>query len=109
MSPAERMFFLFIALHLMQNPIGWCCGWLKIPELALRIFSQSQHQMSRQRHFASSARVFLGFWFISGHRIFVTTPHYFNLSSYQFGGEKCTAPCLQGVSKEFVLIAKAME
>ena len=24
-------------------------------------------------------------------------------------GEKCTAPCLQGVSKEFVLIAKAME
>ena len=22
-------------------------------------------------------------------------------------GEKCTAPCLQGVSKEFVLIAKA--
>ena len=24
-----------------------------------------------------------------------------------FNGEKCTAPCLQGVSKEFVLIAKA--
>ena len=27
-------FFLFIALHLMQNPIGWCCDWLKITELA---------------------------------------------------------------------------
>ena len=43
---------------------------------------QPQHQMSHQRHFASSARGFLGFCFISGHRIFVTTPHYFDLSSY---------------------------
>ena len=28
------VFFLFIALCLMQNPIGWCCGWLEITELA---------------------------------------------------------------------------
>ena len=27
---------------------------------------------------------FLGFCFISGHRIFVTTPHYFDLSSHHF-------------------------
>ena len=38
--------------------------------------------MSRQSHFASSARGFSCFCFISGHRIFVTTPHYFDLSSY---------------------------
>ena len=38
--------------------------------------------MARQSHFASSARGFSCFCFISGHRIFVTTPHYFDLSSY---------------------------
>ena len=86
MSPAEQLFFLFIALHLMQNPIGWCCGWLKIPELARRIFRRARHQMSRQRHFASSARGFFGFCFISGHRIFVTTPQHFDLSSYKKRG-----------------------
>ena len=37
-------FFLFIAFRLMQNPIGWCCDWLKIPELARGILSQSQYQ-----------------------------------------------------------------
>ena len=44
MCPAEQLFFLFIALRLMQNPIGWCCDWLKIPELARGILSQSQYQ-----------------------------------------------------------------
>ena len=34
MSPAEQLFFLFIALCLMQNPIGWCRVWLEITELA---------------------------------------------------------------------------
>ena len=38
--------------------------------------------MARQSHFASSARGFSCFCFISGHRIFETTPHYFDLSSY---------------------------
>ena len=31
--PAEQLFFLFIALRLMQNPIGWWCDWLEITEL----------------------------------------------------------------------------
>ena len=44
---------------------------------------QTRHQMARQSHFASSARGFLGFCFISSHRIFVTTSHYFDLSSYK--------------------------
>ena len=44
MFPAEQLFFLFIALRLMQNPIGLCCDWLKIPELARGILSQSQYQ-----------------------------------------------------------------
>ena len=29
-----RSLFLFIALCLMLDPTGWCCGWLKIRELA---------------------------------------------------------------------------
>ena len=41
---ATAAFYLFIALHLMQNPIGWCCGWLKIPELAREIFRRAQYQ-----------------------------------------------------------------
>ena len=35
----KGLFFLFIALRWMQNPIGGCCSLLKIPELA-RVFSE---------------------------------------------------------------------
>ena len=41
MFPADQLFFLFIALRLMLNPQGCCCDWLKIPELARGILSQS--------------------------------------------------------------------
>ena len=34
MVTAGKVYFLFIASHLMQNPIGCCYGWLKIAELA---------------------------------------------------------------------------
>ena len=68
-----------VMLWLTRN--HWACSG---------IFWQTRHQMSRQRHFAPSARGFLGFCFISGHRIFVTTPHYFDLSSYHFGWREST-------------------
>ena len=38
----QGLFFLFIALRWMQNPIGGCCSRLKIPELARGIFSRLQ-------------------------------------------------------------------
>ena len=38
----KGLFFLFIALRRMQNPIGGCCSRLKIPELARRIFRRLQ-------------------------------------------------------------------
>ena len=39
----QGLFFLFIALCRMQNPIGGCCCRLKIPELARGIFRRLQH------------------------------------------------------------------
>ena len=38
----KGLFFLFIALRWMQNPIGGCCSLLKIPELARGIFRRLQ-------------------------------------------------------------------
>ena len=69
MFPAEQLFFLFIALCLMQNPIGWCCDWLKIPELARGILSQSQYQWLVRAILHQAQGVFPVFVFIAKTRV----------------------------------------
>ena len=63
------LYFLFIALCLMQNPIGWCCDWLKIPELARRILSQSQYQWLVRAILHQAQGVFPVFVFLSITRV----------------------------------------
>ena len=67
--PAEQLFFLFIALRLMQNPIGWCCDWLKIPELARGILSQSQYQWLVRAILHQAQGVFPVFVFLAKTRV----------------------------------------
>ena len=67
--PAEQLFFLFIALRLMLNPIGWCCDWLKIPELARGIFSQSQYQWLVRAILHQAQGVFPVFVFLAKTRV----------------------------------------
>ena len=69
MFPAEQLFFLFIALCLMQNPIGWCCDWLKIPELARGILSQSQYQWLVRAILHQAQGVFPVFVFLAKTRV----------------------------------------
>ena len=69
MFPAEQWFFLFIALRLMQNPIGWCCDWLKIPELARGILSQSQYQWLVRAILLQAQGVFPVFVFLAKTRV----------------------------------------
>ena len=69
MFPAEQLFFLFIALRLMQNPIGWCCDWLKIPELARGILSQSQYQWLVRAILHQAQGVFPVFVFLAKTRV----------------------------------------
>ena len=67
--PAEQLFFLFIALRLMQNPIGWCCGWLKNSELARRIFRRPQHQWLVRAILHQAQGVFPVFVFLAKTRV----------------------------------------
>ena len=53
----------------MQNPIGWCCDWLKIPELARRILSQSQYQWLVRAILHQAQGVFPVFVFLSITRV----------------------------------------
>ena len=53
----------------MQNPTGWCCGWLKIPVLARGIFSQSQHQWLVRAILHQAQGVFLVFVFLAKTRV----------------------------------------
>ena len=69
MFPAEQLFFLFIALRLMLNPIGWCCDWLKIPELARGILSQSQYQWLVRAILHQAQGVFPVFVFLAKTRV----------------------------------------
>ena len=69
MFPAEQLFFLFIALRLMLNPKGWCCDWLKIPELARGILSQSQYQWLVRAILHQAQGVFPGFVFLAKTRV----------------------------------------
>ena len=53
----------------MQNPIGWCCDWLKIPELARGILSQSQYQWLVRAILHQAQGVFPVFVFLAKTRV----------------------------------------
>ena len=56
----DNVYFLFIALRLMQNPVGWWWSGLKISELA-QGFSDGCAIHGSQRHLHQAQGVYLGF------------------------------------------------
>ena len=64
----ERLFFLFIALRRIQNPIGGCCSRLRIPELARGLFRRLQRPWLARDILHPAQGVFLVFVFSDGHR-----------------------------------------
>ena len=62
-------FFWFIALWLMHNPLGWCCSWLKISELARGIFRRLQHQCLVRDILHQAQGVFPVFVFLTKTRV----------------------------------------
>ena len=97
----------------MQNPIGWCCDWLKIPQLARGILSQSLYQWLVRAILHQAQGVFpvfvlsvaTGFLW----QLLTTLTWVVTISGNYSGGfliancagKKCTARCSQRVAQRF--------